>query len=113
MDLIIKAILGAAVVILIQLIAGTKNYFIAGLVPLFPTFSLISHYIVGSQRSTSDLRATILFSIVSIGPYLLYSASLYFLVARLPLIPSLIIATVIWFISAGLLVFFWTRAGMG
>jgi uncharacterized membrane protein (GlpM family) len=28
-----------------------KNYYLAGLVPLFPTFALIAHYIVGSERT--------------------------------------------------------------
>jgi uncharacterized membrane protein (GlpM family) len=28
----------------------SKNYFIASLVPLFPTFALIAHAIVGSER---------------------------------------------------------------
>ena len=51
----LKALLGAAAVVLIQLLAKTQNYFIAGLVPLIPTFALIAHYIVGSERTVSDL----------------------------------------------------------
>ena len=47
----IKALLGAAVVIIINLAAHMKNYYLAGLVPLFPTFALIAHYIVGSERT--------------------------------------------------------------
>ena len=42
MDLILKAALGAAVVIILAMLAKTKNYYIAGLVPLFPTFALIA-----------------------------------------------------------------------
>ena len=34
MDLILKAALGAAVVIILAILAKTKNYYIAGLVPL-------------------------------------------------------------------------------
>lgn len=50
MGLVIKAALGALVVVLIGLLAKTKNYYIAGLIPLFPTFALIAHYIVASER---------------------------------------------------------------
>ena len=61
MGLVIKAALGALVVLLIGILAKTKNYYIAGLVPLFPTFALIAHYIVGKGRSLDDLKTTILF----------------------------------------------------
>ncbi|EJX5041238.1 GlpM family protein, partial [Salmonella enterica] len=50
MGLVIKAALGALVVVLIGLLSKTKNYYIAGLIPLFPTFALIAHYIVASER---------------------------------------------------------------
>lgn len=52
MGLVIKAALGALVVVLIGLLAKTKNYYIAGLIPLFPTFALIAHYIVASERGS-------------------------------------------------------------
>ena len=39
MGLVIKAALGALVVLLIGVLAKTKNYYIAGLIPLFPTFA--------------------------------------------------------------------------
>ncbi|CNG04332.1 GlpM protein [Yersinia enterocolitica] len=51
MSLLLKALIGAGVVVLIGILAKTRNYYIAGLIPLFPTFALIAHYIVGSERS--------------------------------------------------------------
>ena len=68
MGLVIKAALGALVVLLIGVLAKTKNYYIAGLIPLFPTFALIAHYIVASERGIEALRATIIFSMWSIIP---------------------------------------------
>lgn len=61
MGLVIKAALGALVVLLIGVLAKTRNYYIAGLIPLFPTFALIAHYIVASERGTEALRTTIVF----------------------------------------------------
>ena len=61
MQLFIKALVGAAVVVMIQVLTRSKNYYIAGLVPLFPTFALISHYLVGSQRTITELKTTIIF----------------------------------------------------
>ena len=55
MGLVIKAALGALVV-LIGVLAKTKNYYIAGLIPLFPTFALIAHYIVASGGTETATR---------------------------------------------------------
>jgi hypothetical protein len=61
-------------VVVILALAKTRNY-IAGLVPLFPTFALIAHYIVGKGRSVDDLKTTILFGMWSIIPYFVYLAA--------------------------------------
>lgn len=82
MGLVIKAALGALVVLLIGVLAKTKNYYIAGLIPLFPTFALIAHYIVASERGIEALRATIIFSMWSIIPYFVYLVSLDALARR-------------------------------
>jgi uncharacterized membrane protein (GlpM family) len=54
--------------------------------PLFPTFALIAHYIVASERGTEALRATIVFGMWSIIPYFLYLLSLWYFTGflRLP-----------------------------
>lgn len=109
MGLLIKAILGAAVVVLIGMLAKTKNYYIAGLIPLFPTFALIAHYIVATERGVEALRATVIFGIWSIIPYFVYLASLWVLsgVMRVPL--ALAGAVALWCLSAWLLIALWTR----
>ncbi|WP_218727464.1 GlpM family protein [Pseudomonas sp. D1HM] len=105
----LKATLGAAVVIILAMLAKTKNYYIAGLVPLFPTFALIAHYIVGKGRSLDDLKTTIVFGMWSIIPYFIYLAALYVLVDRMRLELSLALAAVAWLIAATLLVSVWVR----
>ncbi|MFI8335565.1 GlpM family protein [Pseudomonas taetrolens] len=105
----LKAALGAAVVIILAMLAKTKNYYIAGLVPLFPTFALIAHYIVGKGRSLDDLKTTIVFGMWSIIPYFIYLAALYVLVDRMRLELSLALAAVAWLIAATLLVSVWVR----
>jgi membrane protein GlpM len=68
MSLLLKCLLGAAAVLLIALLSKSKNFFIAGLVPLFPTFALIAHYIVGTERSAAELRTTALFGLWCLIP---------------------------------------------
>ena len=109
MDLILKATLGAAVVVILAALAKTKNYYIAGLVPLFPTFALIAHFIVGKSRSLDDLKTTILFGMWSIIPYFVYLATLYVMVDRMRLEASLAVAAVAWLVAATLLVSAWVR----
>ena len=62
----------SVIVIVIQLLARSKSFYIAGLVPLFPTFTLISNYIVGTERSPAELKQTVLFGMLSIVPYFSY-----------------------------------------
>ncbi|MEA9393280.1 GlpM family protein [Acerihabitans sp. TG2] len=112
MNLILKALLGALVVVLIGLLSKTRNYYLAGLLPLFPTFALIAHYIVGNARGIDALRSTIIFGIWATIPYLVYLISLYFLVGSMRLSYALLCATLFWSAAAWLLVIFW-RIGYG
>jgi uncharacterized membrane protein (GlpM family) len=108
-ELLIKACLGAVAVVIIELLARTRNYYIAGLVPLFPTFALISHYIVGSQRTVREFKETVAFSMVSLLPYLVYLVAVYYLADRLRLEFALLVGTLCWAATAGILVLAWNR----
>lgn len=108
-SLLLKCLLGAAVVLLIALLSRSKSFYIAGLAPMFPTFALIAHWMVASERSTADLRTTVVFGLWSLLPYLVYLGMVYWLSVRLPLIATLLLATLGWMVSAGLLLLFWTR----
>ncbi|MGF6167057.1 membrane protein GlpM [Pseudomonas moraviensis] len=109
MDLILKAAIGAAVVLILAALSKTRNYYIAGLVPLFPTFALIAHYIVGKGRSVDELKTTIVFGMWSIIPYFIYLATLYVMVDRMRLEASLAVAAVAWLMAATVLVTVWVR----
>ena len=107
--LFLKSLLGALAVLLIALLARSKSFFIAGLVPLFPTFALIAHAIVGAERGMADLRTTALFGLWSLIPYAVYLLAVYWLSTRLALAPTLISATLAWVAAAAVLLVAWTR----
>jgi membrane protein GlpM len=109
-SLALKCLLGALAVLLIALLSKSKSFFIAGLVPLFPTFALIAHYIVGSERSAADLRTTALFGLWSMIPYAVYLLAVYWLSARFALATTLMLATLSWTVAAAALLFAWSRA---
>lgn len=113
MKLFGKAILGSIIVVIIQLVSQTKNYYIAGLIHLSPTFALITHYIVGTEQTIEHLKKTIVFGILSLIPYLIYLFSLYYLLERFKLFNSLLIASLFWVISALLLIILWEKVHNG
>lgn len=104
-----KCSLGALAVLLIALLSQSRAFYIAGLVPLFPTFALIAHYIVGSERDAQALQRTALFGLWSLLPYALYLLAVYWLSTRTALLPTLLLATLVWLIAAAVLLWGWTR----
>jgi membrane protein GlpM len=107
--LALKAAIGALVVIVIALLSKSKSFYIAGMVPLFPSFALIAHYIVGTERPAADLRTTAVFGLWSLIPYAVYLTAVYTFGERLPLWATLSVATVAWFLAAGCLLAIWLR----
>ncbi|MGX9719601.1 GlpM family protein [Stenotrophomonas acidaminiphila] len=108
-SLFLKSLLGALAVLAIALLARSKSFFIAGLVPLFPTFALIAHYIVGSGRSGADLQKTALFGLWSLFPYAGYLVAVYFGSVRWPLAVTLGVATAVWVLMALAMIVLWGR----
>ena len=109
-SLLLKCLLGAIAVLIIALLSKSKSYFVAGLVPLFPTFAIIAHYIVGTERSAVDLRTTALFGLWSLVPYAIYLLAVYWLCMRLSLQATLVLATVAWAAAAAVLLLVWAKA---
>lgn len=107
--LALKCLLGALAVLLIALLSKSRSFYIAGLVPLFPTFALIAHYIVGSERSAADLRVTALFGLWSLAPYAVYLLTVYWLSVRYSLTVTLLAATLAWVVAALLMLLAWSR----
>jgi membrane protein GlpM len=109
MALLLKGLLGALAVLIIALLSRSRNFYIAGLVPLFPTFALIAHYIVGTERTPADLKVTALFGVWSLAPYAVYLAVVYSLAERTSLVVTLVAATLAWIMAALLLLYIWFR----
>ncbi len=107
MNLLLKALAGALLVVLIQLCSRTKLFYLAALIPLFPSFTIITHYIVGSERDVADLKTTALFGIFGMIPYLIYLGTLYFSAERMKLGWALGGAAGAWLLSAAALILIW------
>lgn len=105
--LLLKCGLGAAVVLIISILSKSKAFYIAGLVPLFPTFALIAHVIVSQQQGVQALRTTALFGLWAIVPYAIYLLMVYALAPKMSMESCLSLATLCWVVAAAGLIYGW------
>lgn len=105
--LFLKCMLGAGVVLIISVLSKSKAFYIAGLVPLFPTFALIAHVIVYQQKGAEALQKTALFGLWSLIPYAIYLVAVYMLATRVSMWSCLGLATLCWMIAAAGLIYGW------
>ncbi|GAA5586770.1 inner membrane protein YdgC [Acinetobacter calcoaceticus] len=105
--LFLKCMLGAGVVLIISVLSKSKAFYIAGLVPLFPTFALIAHVIVYQQKGAEALQKTALFGLWSLIPYAIYLVAVYVLATRLSMWSCLGLATLCWIVAAAGLIYGW------
>ncbi|UBX48803.1 GlpM family protein [Providencia alcalifaciens] len=106
-SLLVKCLFGALAVFVIAILSRSKVYYIAGLVPLFPTFALIAHVIVVQEQGAEALRKTALFGLWSLIPYAMYLITVYIFATKLTPWFCLSLATLIWIVAAAVLVYFW------
>ena len=107
LSLFLKCMLGAVAVLVISIFSKSKAFYLAGLVPLFPTFALIAHVIVAQEKGTDALRQTALFGLWSLIPYFIYLFLVYLLALKLPLWMCLGVATAGWIAAAAILIYAW------
>ncbi len=105
--LFLKCVLGAAVVLIIAVLSKSKAFYIAGLVPLFPTFALIAHVIVSQQQGAEALQKTALFGLWSLIPYFIYLFTVYVLATKMSMWSCLGLATLCWVVAAAGLIYGW------
>lgn len=103
----LKMLIGAVMVLVIQLFAQTRFFYLAALAPLFPTFALISHFIVGTERSQADLKVALIFSILGVIPHLVYTFVVFVGINYISLYKALMLGVVAWVIAAAILVLTW------
>lgn len=90
-----------------SIIGANSIFYLAALAPLFPTFSLISHFIVGTERSHADLKVALIFSILGVIPHLVYTLVVFVGISYVSLYKALMLGVVAWIIAAAILVMTW------
>ncbi len=105
----LKMLIGALVVLVIQLFTQTRFFYLAALAPLFPTFTLISHFLIGTQRSVANFKIALVFSMLGVIPHLIYTVLVFFTFSHMGLYKSLLLGMVGWLVAAATLVLVWQQ----
>ena len=71
MSILFKALLGGLMTALIAW-ASTKGNVLPGILPMFPTLTLISLFIVGTQGDAADFRETCFATLKTLPAYLVF-----------------------------------------
>ena len=61
MDLVIKCSISVILMIIIDYISKTRNYYVTGLVLSFPGLSILAYYFMYVEHGVSKVRETIIF----------------------------------------------------
>ncbi len=100
MEHLYKVIISVFIVLAISLLSKTKSFLIAGILPLVPVFAIFSQSIIFNDRGPTDLKKSILICMMSLIPYLIYLASMYFSIDRFSFQKSLMISVAIWLVAS-------------
>lgn len=111
MDVALKGLLGAAVAILLHFAINSRHHYLAGLIPLFPTFALLAHMMFASSGRTADMQVSAQFGLLSLLPYAVYLLLVWLLADRLNTWLALILSTAGWTAVAAVLFVAWNSAG--
>lgn len=108
MSILIKAIIGGAMTALIAWLS-TKGNVLPGIVPLFPTLTLITLYIVGSKGDPPGFQETCLATLKTLPAYLVFVVVCYLSVKKVGFRTALLLGLAGW-LAAALLIFWAPKA---
>lgn len=111
MEIAIKGVLGALVAISLHFAVSSRYYYLAGLIPLFPTFALFAHTMFASGGRAMDMQISAQFGMLSLVPYGVYLLLVWWLALRMNLWFTLSVATVGWAAVALIIVLLWNSSG--
>ena len=108
-NFLFKGFVGFSIVIILLLLAQSDQYYIAGLIPLFPSFAIVAHVIVYKENGLKAVKETILFGMFSIIPYFLYLITLYLLIDLIDFYYAILLSILSWILFAFLLITYWNE----
>lgn len=109
MIILVKALIGAAVLVGLHCLTKTRHFYLAQLALSCPLLSVMAHYFIGTERDAGALKQTLLFGMCSLLPFLAYLATVYVCAGRMKLTAALAVSSLAWFVSATALAILWKQ----
>lgn len=104
---LINALAGAVVAVAIAYVGRTSVFFLAGLIPLFPTFGLFAHVSAFQNGGVPQLKEVIIFGMISLFPYFAYLGALLFTIPHMRFAFAIALALVFWSAAALTIIYLW------
>lgn len=106
---VLKALIGGVVSGAISILSQTQFFLLAGILPFFPTFALISHISAYQSGDIAHAKSVYLFMIFAVIPIIGYNICMYVLIDRLNFVASMAYALAVWFALGLALYFIWMK----
>lgn len=103
----IKCLAGALIMLAVHFISKSPVYFISAIMLSFSGLSMIAYYFMYQEHGAGQVMGTVKFAMFSQIPFFCFLLSLYLLLKKHTIGPSLCGAFFIWLMAAGILVFLW------
>jgi len=98
---LMNALIGAGLAVVIAFIARSNMYVLAGLIPLFPTFTLFAQISAHQAGGNEYLLHVVMFGFVSVITYLIYLLVMYIAIKQgMGFTSSVVLSVTIWAIAA-------------
>jgi uncharacterized membrane protein (GlpM family) len=109
MIVLVKAFIGAAVLVGVHYLTKTRHFYLAQLALSCPILSVIAHYSIGNERDAEALKQTLLFGMFCILPFLAYLVTLYWCSSWMKVAVALAVSNAAWLISGTAVVIVWKQ----
>ena len=94
----LKLILSFIVVGIIAIISKTNNYFLAMVVPFFPTFTIVA-LLNNFERSPLEIKSMLIYGLISLPSLVVFYLAMYLLIDHLSLGVSVMVSLLFWSIA--------------
>ena len=107
MNLFIKCFVAIIIMIAVDYISKTNNYYIAGLVLSFPGLSILAYYFMYIEQGVSKVRVTTYFAMLSAIPFVTFLLVLNFTLKKYNIYNSILVSSMVWITASSILIVIW------
>jgi len=105
--LFIKCIVAVIIMIAVDYISKTHNYYIAGLVLSFPGLSILAYYFMYIEQGVSKVRVTTYFAMLSAIPFVIFLLVLNVTLKKYNIYISILVSSMVWATISSILIVIW------